>query len=145
MPRDVRNLFDNLYPEVRGQRGLHHVHLEDLASPANVLARNRRHPGAAVAGWLFSSCWLHSRPLVVSGLNGAKSKGSHSGAATRFLTGFGANSTAGAVLSSTSVDQLIARDFGRFTQLPSLELSLDGREEAGSCDAKPCGMGNTNS
>jgi Protein of unknown function (DUF1552) len=81
--------------------------------------------------------------LVVSGLNGAKSKGSHSGAATRFLTGFGANSTAGAVLSSTSLDQIVAREFGQYTQLPSLELSLDGREEAGSCDANPCGMSNT--
>ncbi len=79
----------------------------------------------------------------MSGLNGAKSKGSHSGAATRFLTGFGANSSAGAVLSSTSIDQLVAKEFARHTQLASLELSLDGREEAGSCDANPCGMSNT--
>jgi hypothetical protein len=86
---------------------------------------------------------FRDRLVVVSGLNGAKSKGSHSGAATRFLTGFGANSTAGAVLSSTSLDQIVAREFGQYTQLPSLELSLDGREEAGSCDANPCGMSNT--
>jgi hypothetical protein len=86
---------------------------------------------------------FQDRMVVVSGLNGAKSKGSHSGASTRFLTGFGANSNAGAVLSSTSIDQLIAREFGRETQLASLELSLDGRDEAGSCDANPCGMSNT--
>jgi hypothetical protein len=86
---------------------------------------------------------FRDRMVVVSGLNGAKSKGSHSGAATRFLTGFGANSNAGAVLSSTSIDQLVAKELGRQTQLASLELSLDGRDEAGSCDANPCGMSNT--
>jgi hypothetical protein len=104
----------------------------------------------AVAGQAFELSPLlkplspfRDRMLVVSGLNGAKSKGSHSGAATRFLTGFGANSSAGAVLSSTSIDQLVAKEFARHTQLASLELSLDGREEAGSCDANPCGMSNT--
>ena len=86
---------------------------------------------------------MRDRVLVVSGLNGAKSKGSHSGAATRFLTGFGADSTQGSLISSTSIDQILARDFGRRTQLPSLELSLDGRDEAGSCDANPCAMSNT--
>jgi len=86
---------------------------------------------------------FRDRLLVVSGLNGARSKGSHSGAATRFLTGFGANSSAGAVLSSTSIDQFAAKSFSGSTQLPSLELSLDGRDEAGSCDANPCGMSNT--
>ena len=86
---------------------------------------------------------FRDRLLVVSGLNGAKSKGSHSGAATRFLTGFGADSTQGAVLSSTSIDQIVAKEFAGRTQLPSLELSLDGRDEAGSCDANPCAMSNT--
>jgi hypothetical protein len=86
---------------------------------------------------------FRDRLLVVSGLNGAKSKGSHSGAATRFLTGFGANSSSGAVQSSTSIDQLVAKEFAHHTQLASLELSLDGREEAGSCDANPCAMSNT--
>ena len=38
---------------------------------------------------------------------------------------------------------LVAKAFGRETQLPSLELSLDTRDEAGSCDANPCAMSNT--
>src|SRR5262249_20141653 len=33
--------------------------------------------------------------------------------------------------------------FAKQTQLASLELSLDSRDEAGSCDANPCGMSNT--
>ena len=86
---------------------------------------------------------FRDRLLVVSGLDGAKSKGSHSGAASRFLTGFGGTSNAGTVLASTSIDQIAAKEFARHTQLASLELSLDTRDEAGSCDANPCAMSNT--
>ena len=86
---------------------------------------------------------FRDRMLVVSGLDGAKSKGSHSGAASRFLTGFGGTSNPGGVLASTSIDQIVAKELGGHTQLASLELSLDGRDEAGSCDANPCGMSNT--
>jgi hypothetical protein len=86
---------------------------------------------------------FRDRMLVVSGLDGAKSKGSHSGAASRFLTGFGGTSSPGGVLASTSLDQIVAKEFARYTQLASLELSLDGRDEAGSCDANPCAMSNT--
>jgi len=86
---------------------------------------------------------FRERMVVVSGLDGARSKGSHSGAASRFLTGFGGTSSPGGVLASTSIDQIVAKEFGRQTQLASLELSLDGRDEAGSCDANPCGMSNT--
>ncbi|HEX2800605.1 MAG TPA: DUF1552 domain-containing protein, partial [Phenylobacterium sp.] len=38
---------------------------------------------------------------------------------------------------------LVAREFGRQTQLPSLELGLDNLDAAGLCDANPCIMGNT--
>jgi hypothetical protein len=86
---------------------------------------------------------FRDRMLVVSGLDGAKSKGSHSGAASRFLTGFGGTSSPGGVLASTSIDQVVAKELAGRTQLASLELSLDGRDEAGSCDANPCGMSNT--
>jgi uncharacterized protein DUF1552 len=86
---------------------------------------------------------FRDRLLVVSGLDGARSKGSHSGAASRFLTGVGGSSSAGSVLAGTSIDQIVAKEFGRTTQLASLELSLDARDEAGSCDANPCGMSNT--
>src|SRR5262249_2760519 len=46
---------------------------------------------------------FRDRMLVVSGLDGAKSKGSHSGAASRFLTGFGGTSSPAGVLASTSI------------------------------------------
>jgi hypothetical protein len=47
------------------------------------------------------------------------------------------------VLAGTSIDQTLAKEFAQHTQLPSLELSLDGRDDAGSCDANPCAMSNT--
>jgi hypothetical protein len=81
--------------------------------------------------------------LIVSGLEGVDSRGSHSGAAARFLTGANGSSSQGRVLAGTSIDQIIARQFSRDTQVPSLELSLDGRDDAGSCDANPCAMSNT--
>ena len=86
---------------------------------------------------------FRDRMLVVTGLEGADSRGSHSGAASRFLTGVGGSSSQGRVLAGTSIDQLLAKAFAEHTQLPSLELSLDGRDDAGSCDANPCAMSNT--
>jgi hypothetical protein len=86
---------------------------------------------------------FRNQMLVVTGLEGADSRGSHSGAASRFLTGLGGSSSQGRVLAGTSIDQLVARTLGGQTQLASLELSLDGRDDAGSCDANPCAMSNT--
>jgi hypothetical protein len=86
---------------------------------------------------------FRSQLLVVTGLEGADSRGSHSGAASRFLTGLGGSSSQGRVLAGTSIDQMVAKAFAQDTQLPSLELSLDGRDDAGSCDANPCAMSNT--
>src|SRR5262249_12270781 len=36
--------------------------------------------------------------------------------------------------AGTSMDQMAARELGQHTQLASLELALDGRDFAGSCD-----------
>ncbi len=76
--------------------------------------------------------------LVLSGLNstpppGTRGGGSHSRAATKFLT---------AVHPGTwdqhepiSMDQIAARALGRYTPLASLELGLEGANFAGSCDS----------
>jgi hypothetical protein len=105
-------------------------------------------PAETGAGFTFSPILqplapFRSQMLVVSGLDGADSRGSHSGAASRFLTGVGGSSSQGRVLAGTSIDQVVANEFTRYTQLPSLESSLDGRDDAGSCDANPCAMSNT--
>ena len=76
------------------------------------------------------------RTLVLSGLDPGRGGGAHAGASTKFLTGVPGRMTDGTgIRSGTSIDQLLGRQLGRHTQLSSLELGLDSRDFAGSCDA----------
>lgn len=76
--------------------------------------------------------------LVVSGLNGAGGS-AHNGASTAFLTGLKDSSpTVG-----TSIDQLVAKEFGKDTQLASLEVALDPRDATGVCDGESCARSNS--
>ena len=62
--------------------------------------------------------------------------GDHARANATFLTGVQARKTAGADIHlSVSVDQVVASKVGRFTKLPSLELSCDKARQAGACDS----------
>ena len=79
---------------------------------------------------------FRDRTLVLTGLNPGAGGGAHAGAATKFLTGIPGKMTDGAeILAGTSIDQFLGKELGRHTQLGSLELALDGRDFAGSCDA----------
>ena len=72
---------------------------------------------------------------VLTGLNGVPSNaGVHASAATRFLTGVTPARTESNLRAGVSVDQLVARETARHTQLGSLELALDSRDVSGSCD-----------
>jgi hypothetical protein len=72
---------------------------------------------------------------LLTGLNGvASNAGVHASAATRFLTGVTPARTESSLRAGISVDQLIAREFSKQTQLGSLELALDSRDVSGSCD-----------
>jgi hypothetical protein len=73
--------------------------------------------------------------LILSGLT-ATWVVAHAGASGSFLTGItrgGRNETE--ILADVSVDQLLARQLGKTTQLGSLELSLDATQNAGACTA----------
>jgi hypothetical protein len=84
---------------------------------------------------------FRDRLLVLTGLastppasapNGA---GVHARASTRFLTDIPPKrSDTSEVQAGVSVDQLIAKELGRQTELASLELAIEGRDLAGSCD-----------
>jgi Protein of unknown function (DUF1552) len=80
------------------------------------------------------------RLLVLSGLTSKPPAaipggGNHARASTRFLTDVPPKLTQNTELQAgTSMDQIAARQIGRDTQLTSLELSLDTRDFAGSCD-----------
>jgi hypothetical protein len=72
---------------------------------------------------------------VVGGLSGPPSNGGvHASASTRFLTGISASRSEYDLQAGVSMDQLVAHQTGRHTQLASLELALDSREVSGSCD-----------
>ena len=79
--------------------------------------------------------------LLVSGLNGAGGFG-HTGASTEFLTGIKVG-TGDPDAAGPSVDQLIAAEAGKETQLASLELAIDPRDNTGTCDGHSCALSNT--
>jgi hypothetical protein len=84
------------------------------------------------------------RMLVFSGLDGMQNRGgTHTTAATRFLTGGVGKRTAQGIEAGTSIDQIAAQQFGRDTQLASLELSLDRLDLVGTCDNTTCAFINS--
>jgi hypothetical protein len=79
---------------------------------------------------------------VLSGLAHDKARphgdgpGDHARASATFLTGCQARKTKGADIKvGVSVDQIAAERAGKFTRLPSLELSSDKGRIAGECDS----------
>src|SRR5215475_3095578 len=95
---------------------------------------------------------FRDRMLVLSGLDQKQSAalafeiaGDHPRACTAWLTGAHAKMTAGADLrAGISVDQVAAREFGKYTQLASLEAGLESSEVVGSCEsAYSCAYYNT--
>src|SRR5438874_2262523 len=92
------------------------------------------------------------RMLVLSGLDQRQSAalgfevgGDHPRACTAWLTGAHAKMTSGADLrAGISVDQVAAREFGKYTQLASLEVGLESAEVVGACEsAYGCAYYNT--
>jgi hypothetical protein len=82
---------------------------------------------------------FRDRMLVVSGLSHrlkpGDADGVHARASTRFLTDISPKSTEGSDLEAgISLDQIAARELGRYTQLASLEVGLESMESAGACD-----------
>ena len=78
---------------------------------------------------------FRSHLRVLSGMQGVDGEGPHARSATRFLTGVTSKPDNGSNLQAgVSMDQIAARTLGQHTQLASLELAIDGRDFAGSCD-----------
>ena len=78
---------------------------------------------------------FHRHVQVLSGMHGVESEGPHARSSTRFLTGVPSKQDDGSnLLAAVSADQLAGRVLGQETQLATLELAIDGRDFAGSCD-----------
>src|SRR2546430_5849160 len=92
------------------------------------------------------------RLLLISGLDSQQAAGldfevggDHPRACTAWLTGTHPKMTSGADLhAGISVDQIAAREFGKHTQLASLEIGLESPEVVGACEsAYGCAYYNT--
>lgn len=86
---------------------------------------------------------FRDRLIVVTGLSSkppanspaGAAAGVHARASTRFLTHVIPKRSQGSEISAgVSSDQIAAAELGKHTQLASLELALEGRDFAGSCD-----------
>ena len=97
-------------------------------------------PATEGTGWEFTSILEPLAPYrnslqLLSGMRGIDAEGPHARASTRFLTGVASKRDDGSNLrAGISMDQVAGRVLGRETQLATLELGLDGRDFAGSCD-----------
>src|SRR5258707_2710342 len=86
---------------------------------------------------------FRERMVVVQGLDHQQAAGrdgevggDHPRACTAFLTGTHAKMTSGAdIRGGISVDQIAAREFGKHTQLASLEIGLESSEIVGACES----------
>ena len=83
------------------------------------------------------------RMIVLSGLDQQQAAGldgevggDHPRACTAWLTGTHAKMTSGADLrAGISADQIAAKEFGKYTQLASLEIGLESGEIVGACES----------
>jgi hypothetical protein len=91
---------------------------------------------------LSSLAPFKDRLLVLSGLNstppimpGNEPTGVHARASTRFLSDIQPKPTEGSdLMAGISIDQIAANQFGRYTQLASLELGLESADSGGAGD-----------
>src|SRR4026208_2341841 len=110
--------------------------------------RNEWTPKTVGANWemtrtLEPLAAFKDRMLVISGLDSQQAAGpaGEGGAAppracTAWLTGAHAKMTSGADLrAGISADQIAAREFGKHTQLASLEMGLESGEVVGACES----------
>jgi hypothetical protein len=110
--------------------------------------RNEWTPKTVGASWemtrtLEPLAAFKDRMLVISGLDSQQAAGltgevggDHPRACTAWLTGTHAKMTSGADLrAGISADQIAAREFGKHTQLASLEMGLESGEVVGACES----------
>jgi hypothetical protein len=98
--------------------------------------------GYALTKTLAPLAGYRDKMLVLSGLdqyNGQSlgdGAGDHARAGASWLTGVHPKKTLGAdILSGVSADQVAAKEIGKFTTLPSMELGLEDNRMVGGCDS----------
>ncbi len=102
-------------------------------------------PGFELTPILRPLAPFQDRVLVISGLDGPGGA-AHTGASTEFLTGMKPEQPQAELSgprAGVSIDQLLASEFGKDTQLASLEMGLDAKVGTGTCDGFSCALTNT--
>ena len=96
-------------------------------------------PGYELTPTLSALDPLREHFQVLSGLNctptPGRPGGAHAKATTRFLTDISPPTSETWLDAGISVDQILAQELGKQTQLASLELAIESGETAGSCDS----------
>jgi hypothetical protein len=125
------------------------IRMAFLQTPNGIFnLRNEWTPKTVGANWemtrtLEPLAAFKDRMLVISGLDSQQAAGltgevggDHPRACTAWLTGTHAKMTSGADLrAGISADQIAAREFGKHTQLASLEMGLESGEVVGACES----------
>ena len=125
------------------------IRMAFLQTPNGIFnLRNEWTPKAVGASWemtrtLEPLAAFKDRMMVISGLDSQQAAGlngevggDHPRACTAWLTGTHAKMTSGADLrAGISADQIAAREFGKHTQLASLEMGLESGEVVGACES----------
>ena len=92
---------------------------------------------------------LADRVLLLGGLAGdaankIKGAGAHSRSSGTFLTCVPFRAVTDAnVIAETTMDQLVAKEYGKTTEITSLELGLESADILGACDGASCAVTNT--
>jgi hypothetical protein len=95
-------------------------------------------PGFEMTPTLQGIAPFRERVLVLSGLDcvptPGRPGGAHAKASTRYLTNISPPTSETWLDAGISVDQILANEMGRETQLASLELAIESSDTAGACD-----------
>ena len=140
-------MLDSMVPALRGATAAAPVkRFGAIYTPNGIMMKNWT-PAAEGAAFEFSPTLsslapFRDRLMVLSGLNsippimpGNEPTGVHARASTRFLSDIQPKPTEGAdLVAGVSIDQIMASQFGRETQLASLELALEGDDSGGAGD-----------
>jgi len=138
-------LLDSMVPAMTGlaQTPAAPVHRFGVVYVPNGMVMESYLPATQGAGYELTPTLQGLAPfrehvLVLSGLDCVPSPGrpggAHAKASTRYLTDISPPTSETWLDAGISVDQILANELGRQTQLASLELAIESSDTAGACD-----------
>lgn len=136
-------LLDAMAPALSAQSKVKAVHRFGVMYIPNGMIMNKWTPATDGAVYELSPTLSALAPyrdqlLVLSNLacvpTPGRPGGAHAKASTRFLTDISPPTSETWLDAGTSVDQILAQETGKHTQLASVELAIENGETAGACD-----------